>query len=192
MSSRFSITEAPALEPAVCWITRSGQGPFIDTGVDIGRMHIERGRIYLSFDALREMARVAGILDEGKSASVELKEIEWFNKGYSEALKENYGDLLTRLADRVGPGILDVAGVAGELEKEIKMAKIYKAYVYQDDRCFTGEIEGININTNVVELKGTPVEFYADSKQALLADMVKFLKGTGHTGVLRVANGETA
>jgi hypothetical protein len=119
MSSRFSITEAPALEPAVCWITRSGQGPFIDTGVDIGRMHIERGRIYLSFDALREMARVAGILDEGKSASVELKEIEWFNKGYSEALKENYGDLLTRLADRVGPGILDVAGVAGELEKEI-------------------------------------------------------------------------
>jgi hypothetical protein len=72
--------------------------------------------------------------------------------------------------------------------KEIKMAKIYKAYVYQDDRCFTGEIEGIFINTNVVELKETPIEFYADSKQALLADMVKFLKGTGHTGILRVAN----
>ena len=72
------------------------------------------------------------------------------------------------------------------------MAKIYKAYVYQDDRCFTGEIEGIFINTNVVELQNTPIEFYADSKQALLADMVKFLKGTGHTGILRVANGETA
>lgn len=68
------------------------------------------------------------------------------------------------------------------------MAKIYKAYVYQDDRGFTGEIEGININTNVVELQNTPIEFYADSKQALLADMVKFLKGTGHTGILRVAN----
>ena len=68
------------------------------------------------------------------------------------------------------------------------MAKIYKAYVYQDDRCFTGEIEGIFINTNVVELQNTPIEFYADSKQALLADMVKFLKGTGHTGILRVAN----
>ena len=118
MSSRFSITEAPTLEPAVCWITRSGQGPFIDTGVDVGRMHIERGRIYLSFDALREMARVAGILDEGKSASVELKEKEWFDKGYSEALKENYGDLLTRLADRVGPSILDAVGTAGESEEE--------------------------------------------------------------------------
>lgn len=118
MSSRFSITEAPALEPAVCWITRSGQGPFIDTGVDVGRMHIERGRIYISLDALREMARVAGILDEGKSASVELKEREWFDKGYSEALKENYGDLLTRLADRVGPSILDAVSSAGELEEE--------------------------------------------------------------------------
>lgn len=72
------------------------------------------------------------------------------------------------------------------------MAKIYKAYVYQDDRCFTGEIKGIFINTNVVELKETPIEFYADSKQALLADMVKFLKGTGHTGTLRVVNGATA
>jgi len=119
MTSRFSVTEAPILEPAVCWITRSGQGPFIDTGVDVGRMHIERGRIYISLDALREMARVAGILDEGKSASVELKEIEWFNKGYSEALKENYGDLLTRLADRVTPGIVDATGVAGEPEEEV-------------------------------------------------------------------------
>jgi hypothetical protein len=82
-------------------------------------MHIERGRIYISLDALREMARVAGILDEGKSASVELKEIEWFNKGYSEALKENYGDLLTRLADRVTPGIVDATGVAGEPEEEV-------------------------------------------------------------------------
>ena len=71
------------------------------------------------------------------------------------------------------------------------MVKIYKAYVYQDDRGFTGEIEGININTNVVELQNTPIEFYADSKQALLADMVKFLKGTGHTGILRVANHST-
>ena len=68
------------------------------------------------------------------------------------------------------------------------MTKVYKAYVYQDYRGFTGEIEGININTNVVELKNTPVDFYADSKQELLADMVKFLKGTGHAGILRVAN----
>jgi hypothetical protein len=33
-----------------------------------------------------------------------------------------------------------------------------------------------------------PIEFCADSKKELLAEMVKFLKGTGHTGVLRVVN----
>jgi hypothetical protein len=51
-----------------------------------------------------------------------------------------------------------------------------------------GEIDGIYINTNIGEIKNTPIEFYADSKQALLAEMVKFLKGTNHTGILRVAN----
>jgi hypothetical protein len=72
--------------------------------------------------------------------------------------------------------------------KEINMTQVFKAYVYQDNRCFIGEIDGININTNIAEIKNTPIEFYADSKQELLADMVKFLKGTGRTGVLRVAN----
>ena len=67
------------------------------------------------------------------------------------------------------------------------MTKVYKAYVYQEDRGFTGEIEGININTNIVELKNTPIEFYASSRQELFAEMVKFLKGTGHAGILRVA-----
>jgi len=68
------------------------------------------------------------------------------------------------------------------------MSQVFKAYVYQDNRCFIGEIEGVNINTNIAEIKNTPVEFYASSKKELLADMVKFLKGTGRTGVLRVAN----
>ena len=72
--------------------------------------------------------------------------------------------------------------------KEIKMKQVFKAYVYQDNRCFIGEIDGVNINTNIPEIKNTPIEFYANSKQELLADMVKFLKGTGRTGVLRVAN----
>jgi hypothetical protein len=72
--------------------------------------------------------------------------------------------------------------------KEINMTQVFKAYVYQDNRCFIGEIDGININTNIAEIKNTPIEFYASSKQELLADMVKFLKGTGRTGVLRVAN----
>ena len=69
------------------------------------------------------------------------------------------------------------------------MKKIYKAYVYEEP-CgrFMGEIDGIYINTNIGDIKNTPIEFYASSKQELLADMVKFLTGTGRTGVLRVAN----
>jgi len=78
-------------------------------------------------------------------------------------------------------------------KRRIEMTKIYKAYVYEKDDCysgeyFLGEIEGINIRTNIVELADTPIEFSANSKKELLAEMVKFLKGTGHTGVLRVVN----
>jgi hypothetical protein len=109
MSSRFSVIDTAILAPGHCWVSKTAEGPFIDTGVDIGRMYIERGRIYLSFDVLREMARVAGIIDEGKSASVELKEQEWYNKGYSDALKENYGDVLHALTDRIATGDLDNA-----------------------------------------------------------------------------------
>jgi len=104
MTSRFSVIDTPVLSPGHCWITRTTDGPFIDTSVDVGRMHIERGRIYLSVEVVREMARVAGILDEGKSVSVELREQELYNKGYSDALKENYGDLLHNLTDRIAVG----------------------------------------------------------------------------------------
>ena len=104
MTSRFSVIDSPILSPGHCWISRSSDGPLIDTGIDIGRMNIERGRLYISFEMLREMARVAGILDEGKSTSVELKEQELYNKGYSDALKENYGDLLHNLTHRITTG----------------------------------------------------------------------------------------
>ena len=69
------------------------------------------------------------------------------------------------------------------------MTKVYKAYVYQE-LCgrYMGEIDGVYINTNISEIQNTPIEFYADSKQSLLSEMVKFLKGTGRTGVLRVVN----
>ena len=59
------------------------------------------------------------------------------------------------------------------------MTQVYKAYVYEE-LCgrFMGEIDGIYINTNIGEIKNTPIEFYASSKQELLADMIKFLKRT--------------
>ena len=78
---------------------------------------------------------------------------------------------------------------ADNAQKEIKMKNIYKAYLYEEP-CgrFMGEIDGVYINTNISEIQNTPIEFYADSKQSLLSEMVKFLKGTGRTGVLRVVN----
>ncbi len=76
------------------------------------------------------------------------------------------------------------------------MKKVYKAHVYtemftdgsNDVRGYVGEIEGVYIRTNATELKNQPIEFYGVTKDALLSSMVKFLKGTGLTGVLRVVN----
>lgn len=119
MTSRYSLTEAPALAPGVCWITRTSTGPFIDTGVDVGRIHIERGRIYLSVEAIREMARTAGIIGEGPSSNVKLFALENYNKGYADALKENYGDLIRNLSERVATGVMDPASPAGTGEAEV-------------------------------------------------------------------------
>jgi hypothetical protein len=68
---------------------------------------------------------------------------------------------------------------------------IFKAYVYSPTEytnCFIGEIEGVNIRTNIPELQNTPVEFYGSSKEKLLSEMIAFLKGSGKSGVLRVVN----
>jgi hypothetical protein len=74
----------------------------------------------------------------------------------------------------------------------LKMTKIYKAYVYQIEGTatsrpyFEGEIEGVNMNTNVRELQGEPCVFVSDTKVDLLASMISHLKSLGKTGVLRL------
>jgi hypothetical protein len=71
------------------------------------------------------------------------------------------------------------------------MNTVYKAYVYSPDdytNCFIGEIEGVNIKTNIVEIQNTPVEFYGDTKQKLLEEMIKYLKSKGKSGFLRIVN----
>lgn len=70
------------------------------------------------------------------------------------------------------------------------MAQIFKAWVYENPEHlggFTGEIDGVEIQTNIEELKGTLVEFYANTRADLLSNMVSFLKSQGKTGVLRIA-----
>jgi len=67
------------------------------------------------------------------------------------------------------------------------MNKIYKIYVWEKDTNFwTGESEDILINTNVQELKDTPVEFYGDTKRSVIEQIIDELKRRGHHGVIRV------
>jgi hypothetical protein len=72
------------------------------------------------------------------------------------------------------------------------MTQIYKAHVYEIQGTvtsrpyFEGEIEGVNMNTNVRELQGEPCVFVSDTKADLLASMISHLKASGKTGVLRL------
>jgi hypothetical protein len=99
--SRFFLTDAPALAPGVCWITKTGVGPFIDTGVDLSLQVIDRGRIYIAVDTLREMARVAGLFEEEAPTSVELRKKEFYDQGYKDALEEMNKDVISNFVERV-------------------------------------------------------------------------------------------
>lgn len=67
------------------------------------------------------------------------------------------------------------------------MNKVYKIYVWEKDANFwTGESEDILINTNVEELKGTPVEFYGNTKRSVIEQIIGELKSRGCHGVLKV------
>jgi hypothetical protein len=78
--TRFFLTDAPSISPGVCWITKTGVGPFIDTGIDLSKNVVDRGRMYISVDALREMAQVAGLFGETAPVSVELKKKEFMTR----------------------------------------------------------------------------------------------------------------
>ena len=110
--SRFTLTNAPAMSPGVCWITKTGVGPFIDTGVDLSLHVVDRGRIYISVDALREMAQVAGLFDEAQPTSVELKKKEWYDRGYHDALEEMNKDVINHFVERVVSYSASTAGAA--------------------------------------------------------------------------------
>ena len=72
------------------------------------------------------------------------------------------------------------------------MTQIYNAHVYEIEGTITsrpyfeGEIDGVNLNTNVRELQGEPCVFVGDTKADLLASMISHLKASGKTGVLRL------
>lgn len=105
MTSPFSVVQAPPREPGHCWFTKTAVGPFVDTGVDLSVARIDRGRIYISFDALREMARVAGILDEEEPKTVGLRKKQWYEEGYNDAVKEFSDGSVDRFIEHISRNV---------------------------------------------------------------------------------------
>lgn len=89
-NSRFKLVDAPILAPGEDFITRTINGPFIDTGTDLG--FGQKGRVYLSVDTLREMADTAGLLDTADSQKVNYDAA--YKQGYADAMREKLDDKL--------------------------------------------------------------------------------------------------
>lgn len=116
MTSRFSVVQAPPKDPGHCWITKTSVGPFIDTGVDLSLTKVDRGRIYISVDALREMAQVAGLFDEGEPKTAGLKKKQWYEQGYNDAMKEISDNAIDRFIEHIGRNSAGVASDAAVVE----------------------------------------------------------------------------
>jgi hypothetical protein len=88
----YKIVTNPERSPAVDFLTRSGQGPFIDTGVDVllrsqpGNPVITE-RVYLSVSTIRQLAQLAGI--SGAVQHDPVRDAALIAHGKIEAVKEH-------------------------------------------------------------------------------------------------------
>lgn len=100
---RYNRVEVATQMPGVDFITKSPNGPFIDTGYRINFGEWKSGsHVYLSIDTIREMAEELGLFGEAKQESVLAQEVAWYNRGYGDAVKENIGGELRDIVDRLG------------------------------------------------------------------------------------------
>lgn len=102
---RWALVDAPALMPGVDFVTRSPNGPFIDTGISVSIEN--RGRVYLSVQTIKEMAEIAGLLDTKNAQERSLHDMEKYNEGFKAGLQEG-----TDLNDRLGNIISHIAAGA--------------------------------------------------------------------------------
>ena len=93
-AQRWVLTDAPTLQPAVDFITKTPNGPFIDTGLNV--TFEQRGRMYLSVETIKEMAKVAGLLENKNAQQLTLHDRDMYNRGYEAGLKEGE-DLVNKL-----------------------------------------------------------------------------------------------
>jgi hypothetical protein len=102
---RWALVDAPALMPGVDFVTRSPNGPFIDTGISVSIEN--RGRVYLSVQTIKEMAEIAGLIDTKNAQERSLYDMEKYNEGFKAGLQEG-----TDLNDRLGNIISHIAAGA--------------------------------------------------------------------------------
>jgi hypothetical protein len=91
--------------PGVDFVTRSPNGPFIDTGISVSIEN--RGRVYLSVQTIKEMAEIAGLIDTKNAQERSLYDMEKYNEGFKAGLQEG-----TDLNDRLGNIISHIAAGA--------------------------------------------------------------------------------
>lgn len=111
----FQLVTHPDLAPAVDFLTRSGEGPFIDTGLDVllrtqpGNPIIKE-RVYLAVSTIRQLAQMAGIVGEVADNS---RDAALIARGKLEGLNEGLGD--------------DLANVARTLDRWLDDARVSRA-----------------------------------------------------------------
>lgn len=155
MTSRFTVVNAPAREPGHCWITKTSVGPFIDTGVDLSLDRIDRGRIYISVDVLREMAQLAGLFEEKEPPTVELKRKQWYNEGYQAAMKEMQEDVINRFAGHISHNAVGISSNAAMVAPESNYAA-FGAAVAGAEGTATGASESFE-DVGGFELEGASI-----------------------------------
>jgi hypothetical protein len=141
-AQRWVLTNAPTLQPAVDFITKSPVGPFIDTGFNVP--FELRGRVYLSVETIREMAQVAGLLESYNAQEKNLHDMGYYNKGYEAGLKEGAELLgkLTATLSRLSP--TDYSAVIRDVE------------IDADDKELSGDESGIS-DSDSDDVQGSPV-----------------------------------
>lgn len=116
---RWALVDAPTQMPAVDWITKSPNGPFIDTGIKV--VPEMRGHVYLSVETIKEMAEIAGLLESKNAKESNLYDLEIYNRGYKDGLNEGVELLgkLTTVANRLSPAFSDAIATSVEAAIEL-------------------------------------------------------------------------
>ena len=157
----FKLVKSPDRHPAVDFITRSAEGPFVDTGVDI-RLRSQPGmpvvveRLYLSVSTVRFLAEVAGL-----------------SFGESDQDREDVASYEARLIAQ---------GIADQLERRVAFRRAMKRAVQSAQRLGA---EGIKITCGG-RLGGAEIartETYREGKVPLhtLRANVDYAEGQAHT-----------